>query len=62
MSLPALHELLPRPPEKPLHALFLALLAWYIREVTFPLREKDVKGQTALVTGGATLWAGNVAF
>jgi len=34
-------------------ALFLALLAWYIREVTFPLREKNIKGQVALITGGA---------
>jgi NADP-dependent 3-hydroxy acid dehydrogenase YdfG len=39
-------------PRKPLKALALALLFWMVREATFPLREKSLKGKVALITGG----------
>jgi len=49
---PRLVELLPRLPEKPLTAFALVLLFWFMREATFPLREKRIKGQVVLITGG----------
>jgi all-trans-retinol dehydrogenase (NAD+) len=41
-------------PRKPIKALVLAILLFMIREVTFPLREKKLKGKTALITGGGS--------
>jgi hypothetical protein len=42
----AITDLLPQPPRKPFTALFLALAAFYLRELTFPLREKNLKGES----------------
>ena len=51
-ALSLLVDLLPLP-RRPLLALALFTALWAAREATFPMREKSLKGQVALVTGGA---------
>jgi len=47
-------DMLPRPPKDWKRALFLALACWVVREYTFKFREKKLRGDVALVTGGAS--------
>jgi all-trans-retinol dehydrogenase (NAD+) len=46
-------DLLPQPPKQWKKAIFLALAFWFVREYTFRFREKSLKGDVALITGGA---------
>jgi len=46
-------DLLPQPPKEWKKALLLALAFWFVREYTFKYREKRLKGDVALITGGA---------
>jgi all-trans-retinol dehydrogenase (NAD+) len=46
-------ELLPQPPKAWKKTIFLALAFWVCREYSFRFREKSLKGDVALITGGA---------
>lgn len=47
-------DMLPQPPKAWRRAVFLALAFWIVREYSFKLlREKSLKGDVALITGGA---------
>jgi len=46
-------DLLPRPPKHWQRTMFLALAFWFAREYSFRFREKSLRGDVALITGGA---------
>ena len=46
-------DLLPQLPKEWKKTLFLALAFWFLREFSFRFREKRLKGDVALITGGA---------